>query len=321
MAYAAGLGPVGGNTVGVQIPPPALELIPLRSAYSDFMSLLVATQLTALATALLAVGAIFTAVFAVLAFRKQSREVSAIERQVSDQQELTRQQAELLRVQSGQLELQRQQFADQREANIRQAEVFDLQATELRESILERALEEEQRRSAQASRVFIREDRHAGGAAQASIDATVLNASDRPIYGTELRWRHGSAKRDDAGPELLGTTIPGAEYRSSREFLSDADMEASSVLLTFRDAAGAAWICRPDGTLTDELAEQRASASLPRKAAGLLKREIQGVVKDYLARSPATTAQGPAAPDPTRHEQAGGCRGATGSVRGHDSVV
>jgi hypothetical protein len=24
MAYAAGLGPVGGNTVGVQIPPPAL---------------------------------------------------------------------------------------------------------------------------------------------------------------------------------------------------------------------------------------------------------------------------------------------------------
>src|SRR5580693_2348258 len=26
MAYAAGLGPVGGNTVGVQIPPPALGL-------------------------------------------------------------------------------------------------------------------------------------------------------------------------------------------------------------------------------------------------------------------------------------------------------
>ena len=28
MAYAAGLGPVGGDTVGVQIPPPALKAAP-----------------------------------------------------------------------------------------------------------------------------------------------------------------------------------------------------------------------------------------------------------------------------------------------------
>lgn len=126
------------------------------------MSLLAATQLTALATAVLAVGAIITAIFAVLALRKQSQEVSAIEKQVVDQQELTRQQAILLRVQSEQLDIQRQQFEDQRVANARQAEIFELQTTELRDSMVARAIEEEQQRRVRASRVFIREDRCAG---------------------------------------------------------------------------------------------------------------------------------------------------------------
>ena len=52
------------------------------------MSLIFATQLTAVATAVLAVFAIVTAFYARQAFRKQSQEVSAIERQVTDQQEL-----------------------------------------------------------------------------------------------------------------------------------------------------------------------------------------------------------------------------------------
>lgn len=45
------------------------------------MSLIFATQLTAGATAALAVFAIVTALFALLAFRKQSEEVRAIEQQ------------------------------------------------------------------------------------------------------------------------------------------------------------------------------------------------------------------------------------------------
>lgn len=69
----------------------------------------------------LAVGAIFTAVFAVLAFRTQSR----------------------------QLDLQQQQLKDQREASAKQAEVLELQAAGLRESIRE-ALE---RRDAQEAMV------------------------------------------------------------------------------------------------------------------------------------------------------------------------
>jgi hypothetical protein len=51
------------------------------------MSLLVATQMTAIATAVLALFAIVTAVFAFLAFRKQSTEVTTLQGQARDQSE------------------------------------------------------------------------------------------------------------------------------------------------------------------------------------------------------------------------------------------
>ena len=59
------------------------------------MSLLVATQVTATATAALAFFAIVTAILAGLAFRKQSAEVGILGKQLEDQQALTQQQAEL----------------------------------------------------------------------------------------------------------------------------------------------------------------------------------------------------------------------------------
>jgi hypothetical protein len=58
---------------------------------------------------------------AYLAFRKQSRAIRAIEKQVADQQEVTRQHGELLKLQSGQPDLQRQQF-DQQAAERRRLE-------------------------------------------------------------------------------------------------------------------------------------------------------------------------------------------------------
>jgi len=54
------------------------------------MSVDLSGEITAIATAVLAVLAIATATFALLAFRAQSREVCAIERQVKDQGELGR---------------------------------------------------------------------------------------------------------------------------------------------------------------------------------------------------------------------------------------
>jgi hypothetical protein len=112
------------------------------------MSLLVATQITAAATAVLALFAIVTALFAFLAFRKQSAEVGILGKQLEDQQTLTRQEAELLKVQSKQLDLQSWQFDEQGKVNTAQARVLGLQAEELRKSL-------DERRRAQASRVFI----------------------------------------------------------------------------------------------------------------------------------------------------------------------
>lgn len=59
-------------------------------------------------------GAAITAIFAILAFRKQSEEVGTLKQQASDQQELIRQQSELLKLQSARLDLEREQLEQQR---------------------------------------------------------------------------------------------------------------------------------------------------------------------------------------------------------------
>ena len=227
------------------------------------MSLIFATQLTAVATAALAVFAIVTASYARSAFRKQSEEVRAIERQVRDQEELTRQQAELLKIQSGQLELQRRQLDDQLQANARQADVLELQATELRESLGQRKRDAEEQRRAQASKVFISQRDSTmvfptGRRSGPAIAATVVNSSDQPIYDAELYWRRGSAGHGDPNPEILSAVMPGAEIIKGRSFPKGTNLDVSGAVLRFRDAAGIRWIRRPDGGLTEQASDQGA---------------------------------------------------------------
>ena len=153
-------------------------------------------EITAIATTVLAVFAILTGIYAIRAFRKQSQEVRAIEQQVTDQRELTRQQGEILKVQSGQLELQRTQLDEQRQVNARQAEVLALQADDLRESLAGRKREADLRHRDQASRVFIAEEtydtnpegRPATDVSPPSVTAVVSNTSDQPIYEAALCW-------------------------------------------------------------------------------------------------------------------------------------
>jgi aconitase A len=220
------------------------------------MSLIFATQLSAVATVTLAVFAVVTGVFAFLAFRKQSEEVRAIEQQVKDAQELTRQQAELLKVQSGQLELQRHQVNDQLQANARQADVLELQATELRESLEQRKRDAEEQRRAQASRVFISQRESTlflptGQMGVPALTATVVNSSDQPIYDAELYWRRGSAGYGDPNPEILSTVMPGAEIAKGRSFPRGTSLDVSGAVLSFRDAGGISWTRRPDGGLVE----------------------------------------------------------------------
>ena len=214
-------------------------------------------EVTAIATAVLAVFAIVTAFYARQAFRKQSQEVSAIERQVKDQQELTMQQAELLKIQSGQLELQRQQLDHQRQVNAGQTEVLKLQADDLRESLTARQRAAEEQRKAQASKVFIVEAEGlsrppSGPPAVPFVVARAVNSSDQPVYDAEFYWRRGSAGHGEPNPEPLGILMPGEREEKSRDFPPDINMAVSGAILRFRDAAGIMWIRRPDGGLAEQ---------------------------------------------------------------------
>jgi hypothetical protein len=221
--------------------------------------------LTAIGTVVLAVFAIVTARYARNAFREQSREVAAIEQQVKDGQEVTRQQAELLKLQSEQLELQRRQLEDQQATNAEQAKVLRLQAVELQESLDERKRQAEREHSYQARLVFLTEEPFGGrssgqtaggirgiGTRSPSVTATAHNTSDQPVYDAEFRWHLGSAGHGEPNPEPIGTLLPGAAHTSKRDFPPGTNLQVSGAVLRFRDAAGTVWMRRPDGGLTEQ---------------------------------------------------------------------
>jgi hypothetical protein len=153
------------------------------------MSLLGATILTAVATVVLAFFAFATAILAGLAFLKQSREVRAVERQVTDGQEVAAQQAELLKVQAGQLEVLRGQLEIQRDASAAQAGVLELQSAELRESLEERKRGVEDRHRGQAARVTAWFGQHAHiNGTLTDWGAIVRNASDLPVFDVRISF-------------------------------------------------------------------------------------------------------------------------------------
>lgn len=83
-------------------------------------------------------------------------------------------------------------------------------------------------------------------------EVTVVNASNQPIYGAELRWHRGSAGHGDPNTEPLGTTMPGGKSVHYREFPDDTNMAVSGAVLRFRDAAGTTWMRRLDGGLVEQ---------------------------------------------------------------------
>lgn len=197
------------------------------------MSLLGATILTAVATLALAVFAFITAIFAWLAFRKQSKEVSD--------------QAGMLRVQSSQLN-------EQRKINVEQARVLQLQAKELQESLDDRKRETEDRRRDQAVQVYMVEV-HAtrGEIAQPLrevVTAFVHNTSRQPVYDLRFSWRRGDS--------LHNTTIraeplmPDGKDQDEEFVPSGVNPQKFGAVVIFRDRAGLWWRAHPDGRL-DEL--------------------------------------------------------------------
>lgn len=233
------------------------------------MSLVFATQLTAVATAVLGVFAIVTGAFAVLAFREQSREVR-------DQASMLDEQRKISKVQSDQL-------ADQRKVNEKHLEVLGYQAIELQRSskVLEHQAEvlkqqAELTRRAQVAGVSItvnpdhpepqgrselleppyrdyhlRRELAEVAAAEVDVIATVVNASDQPIYDAEIRWHIGKEGHGSPNPESVGSLKPKDTVKRTRAFPADADENVIGAELRFTDGSGNRWLRRPDGYLTD----------------------------------------------------------------------
>ncbi len=204
------------------------------------MSLIAAAQITAVATAALALFAIVTAWYARKAFRGQSQEVGLLQEQLDDQ----------------------------RKVNEKQTGVLELQAQELRESLEERKRESEQGRMAQASRVFIWQEYLAadprvskttaymealGGAEQQDTPvavAHVKNSSDQPIYKLNFSWYLGSTPQ--GGYDRETPLMPGDEDTNIKPVPPGASRSAFGAAVLFRDAAGVRWLRRPDGELIEQ---------------------------------------------------------------------
>ena len=136
-----------------------------------------------------------------------------------------------------------------------------LQAQELRESLDERKREAEERRRAQASRVFIHEERLDAdprvsqaeravrrGQLQPVVVAYVMNTSQQPVYNVLISWHLGTEPK---GQYPLMPLMPGAEDKDTRPVPPDAKPEMFGAVAFFRDASGVTWRTRPDGQLDE----------------------------------------------------------------------
>jgi hypothetical protein len=209
------------------------------------MSLIFATQLTAIATAVLAVFAILTGIYAIRAFRKQSKETSD--------------QAKMLKVQSDRLEVYRTQVDEQREINDTRGKVLELQAREIRASLeqRERAADEERRSQAVRVTAWFAEDPHG------LWGARVCNDSDLPVVDVRTffnyiaeKWsggdwepvtRGGSMEKIRVLPPRTDRFIEIPEQ--VRNQMSEVSDSVYAVSIEFTDAAGNRWERDPRGAL------------------------------------------------------------------------
>jgi hypothetical protein len=219
------------------------------------MSLEAASWVSAIATVILAVGAIITAVLAKRAFDKQSEEVRILQQQAEDS-------AGMLKIQAGQLDAQHEQLHSLQKVGEKQIEVLGLQSIDLRESLEERKREAEGTRSAQASRVFLilnltppdLRSVLAGHPTHLRITAEVVNTSSQPAYAAWIDWPEGCtlSYRLIPNPESLGDVLPDKRTTKIREYPVDWNGDLSDLAFRFTDAAGVRWIRRPGGHLAEQ---------------------------------------------------------------------
>jgi hypothetical protein len=215
------------------------------------MSLLGAPQISAAATVILAVGAVITAIFAILAFRKQSDEVMMMQEQ---------------------LRYQREAINDQRQANRKHGDVLDLQARELREALNKLESEAPELRRAQAKRVLLWLE--AGFAPDVDFGdiltrkpgseprwtVCVRNTSELPVRNLIFSWCEetmiDTGMKDTGSTDRLEYLLPRGEatfFREYSKFGGTRHPPKRIVILAFSDAAGVRWLTRSDSSIVEEI--------------------------------------------------------------------
>lgn len=187
--------------------------------------MLAAAWLTATTTLVLAIFAGLAALFAGLALRKQSR-----------------------------------QLTDERGVNKKQVEVLTLQSAELKELAADRAREAAERRSAQARQVLMWEERHeqdprvtqaqrnSGVDAPYTVQVFLENGSSQPIYDVTFRWHTGTQPTGQS--PTVGVMPPHAKQdmysRLPDGFPASGNKTLVGAIAYFRDANGTCWRAYPD---------------------------------------------------------------------------
>jgi hypothetical protein len=192
----------------------------------------------AIATVILAVGAIIAVYFARKAFNAQS-----------------------------------QQLRDQQEIGKKTAEVLQLQGSELRESLNERLRAQaaqvfiEVDRMPPVTKAAVKPGQKADPQPW-RLSAKVRNTSMQPIYDLYVIWQLGTVRMGK--PDPMARLMPGCDASFDRAgpqataSSQPADPGMLGAFLAFRDAAGVRWAVREDGTLT-EISRPSQDTDTPQK--------------------------------------------------------
>src|ERR1022692_3148712 len=185
------------------------------------MPLTTPTWIAAIASVVLAIGAVIAVYFARKAFQAQSR-----------------------------------QLRGQHEINEKLAEAIPLQTRELRESSDERRRVQaaqvfiEMDRTAPPGHGSAAPAPPAAETAPWQLTLRVHNTSRQPVYDLYVIWQLGTVRMGK--PDPMARLMPGCDASFERNGPREAtDPAALGAFVAFRDAAGVRWAVREDGTLTD----------------------------------------------------------------------
>lgn len=258
--------------LGKATPSPSPTLSPASDA-----GILTATWVTAIATAGLFLGAIVTAIYAVMAYRAQAREINLMGQQRDEQRALTRQQIDLLQLQAQALRAPRAAAPPRWIANLvsfvrlilgrayqeRRHQEPELEApAEVLPSTRESSAE---RPSTQAREVLAWQEHTLSATRrrptrQQQMTVNIENAGTEPVYDVQVRWHPepqpaGTRSRrawrraladfnaePPPTPDRIGILSPGDQLALPRQ-VPIGDRYTATV--TFRDSQGRRWAREP----------------------------------------------------------------------------